>query len=73
MRKVGLVGTMGVFGARDNGEGADAPPDEMTLFFTEVQGPPNNCDDVLFLIGIGAINPDDFLMPIEAGHVLVRP
>jgi hypothetical protein len=56
-----------IFAAEDNGEGADASPDRITLVITnDPEFPPGVCE----LAPRADVEP--FLMPIEEGNVQVR-
>jgi hypothetical protein len=54
-----------VFRVIDNGEGANAPPDEMSLLVTFVTGPTEDCN--------GPTVQTLATRPIEAGNIQVRP
>jgi len=60
-----LVGTDVLFAVRDNGEGPDAPPDEISLALT---GFGIACTDITDPASL-----EPFLVPIEQGQVQVRP
>lgn len=63
-----FVGRLALYGARDNGDGPGALPDEITGQFPDI-----DCETVLFLIESGLVDPDVALVPIEEGSIDVRP
>ena len=62
------IGVAAVFAVEDNGEGANAPPDRITLLLTFPFVPPGT--PLCMLVGPGDAAP--LLMPIEDGNVQVR-
>ncbi len=60
-----LVGKPAVFRVIDNGEGANAPPDELSLFVTFVTPPSEDCN--------GPTVQSLATRPIEAGNIQVKP
>ena len=60
-----FVGKPCVFAVVDNGEGANAAPDEISLFFTFVNPPSEDCT--------GATAHTASTRPIEAGNIQVQP
>ena len=66
----GAVGNVAAFAVEDNGEGASAAPDRITLLFTFIPEifPPGT--PLCALLGPADAAP--FLMPIEEGNVQVR-
>ncbi len=60
-----FVGKPAVFSVIDNGEGAGAPPDQLSLFVTFVNPPSEDCN--------GATNHSQTMHPIEAGNIQVTP
>ena len=62
------IGLAAIFAVEDDGEGANAPPDRITLLLTFPLVPPGT--PLCKLAGPGDAAP--LLMPIEAGNVQVR-
>jgi hypothetical protein len=60
-----FVGKPAVFTVIDHGEGASAPPDELSLFVTFVNPPSEDCN--------GPTNHSQTMHPIEAGNIQVNP
>jgi hypothetical protein len=60
-----FVGKPCVFAVIDNGEGAGSPPDELSLFTTFVNPPPEDCN--------GDTVHNRTMHPIEAGNIQVKP